>query len=250
MKDKFITPILSLLIAASMLMVAVLLWSSSPYGTLLNRLGKTLGGELPHGLIQGVIYFMFCYAFFEIRRMRSQIRDEEKGLGLQLLPESEQYVLSPDDIAKIKLSMIELERKQKYIIADVIKKACTKFRSSHSISETMEMVSKQASINFRHDDSALSNVRYMAWAIPTMGFVGTVLGIAASMGEATNAVSAAGMQKITSLFSVAFDSTLVALILSLVVMYLYHNIQEKTEKLHTNIEEYVLNNLVNRIYIA
>jgi chemotaxis protein MotA len=218
-------------------------------GTIMHRMMILLGGNLPSGFIQGFTYFLFTYGIIEITRMSKHVKREEQAFGLELLPETEQYVLTPEDIAKVKLSMIEIERKEKFLLVDLIKKACTKFRANHSVSETLDMVARQSEIHFRNSDSEQSIIRYIAWAIPSVGFVGTVIGISSSMSVASSAVSAAGIERVTSLLNIAFDTTLVALALSLVLMYLYHAMQENNEKLHARIESYVLDNLVNRIYI-
>jgi len=248
MNERYNSLIMSVSIALTFSLVIALLAFIVPAGTFTSRILTLMGGEFPGGLIQTFCYFLFFYGLFEIRRLNKNVAAENKAFGLGLLPETEQYVLLPDDVAKLKLQMIELERKGKFLLVDLIKKACTKYRSSHSIPETMEIVSKQSAINLRNSDSEQSLIRYIAWAIPSVGFVGTVIGIAASLSEAKNAVSAQGIERVTSLLNIAFDTTLIALVLSLILMYVFHSMQAKIEQMHTNQESYVLENLVNRMF--
>ncbi len=56
------------------------------------------------------------------------------------------------------------------------------------------------------------------------------------------------IDKVTSLLGMAFDTTLISLILNIVIMYLIHRLQEQGEALHTRIEQYVMNNFINRVY--
>src|SRR5579859_2045104 len=56
------------------------------------------------------------------------------------------------------------------------------------------------------------------------------------------------LQIATQHLTVAFDCTLVALALSLVVMFLIHTIQREEESLVFDCQEYCLEHLVNRIY--
>jgi biopolymer transport protein ExbB/TolQ len=248
MKERYFNIMFSILISFAIMILLIFAAMVTPDGTVLHRIIVMLGGEMPGGLIQGLTYFLFFFGMFEILKMNKKVRNEEKSFSMELLPETEQLVLSPEDVARIKLSMIEIERKHPLMLVNLIKKACTKFRSSYSVSETLDMVSKQAEINFRNSDSEQSIIRYAAWAIPSVGFVGTVLGIAASLSEASSAVSAAGIERMTDMLNIAFDTTLLALILSMILMLMYHNFQEANEKLHARIETYVLDNLVNRIY--
>ncbi|MBK8110412.1 MAG: hypothetical protein IPK46_08830 [Saprospiraceae bacterium] len=46
----------------------------------------------------------------------------------------------------------------------------------------------------------------------------------------------------------AFSTTLVSVALSIVLMYFFTILQNKNDKLHTDNESYVLENLINRIY--
>ena len=58
------------------------------------------------------------------------------------------------------------------------------------------------------------------------------------------------IEEITAALGVAFDTTLLALVLSLILMYVFHALQEKTEVLHQDIEEFVVENLINKIDVT
>ncbi len=83
------------------------------------------------------------------------------------------------------------------------------------------------------------------WLIPSIGFIGTVIGIS----QALTIAAGGDMEKITSMLGVAFDTTLVSLVLSAIVTGLYHRLEEETDKLHAHIKEYVITNFVNRLEI-
>ncbi|MCI4650644.1 MotA/TolQ/ExbB proton channel family protein [Phaeodactylibacter sp.] len=212
------------------------------------RLLELMGANLPSGFIQILTYFLFLYGILEILRMNRQANLEEHAFSLGLLPEQEQYVLSAEDVAQIKLKMVELGRGTPYLLVETIKRACTQFRANKSVAETLDVVSAHTNLLSRNSDSEQALIRYVAWAIPSIGFIGTVIGIASSLGAANQVTTQEGIKAVTSLLNVAFDTTLVALILSIVLMFFYHLLQERVEKLHANIEDYVMENLVNRIY--
>ena len=74
-------------------------------------------------------------------------------------------------------------------------------------------------------------IRDSIWAIPTVGFVGTIVGISQAMG-ATGGVGspevferAISRTLVTSQIGIAFDTTLVALLLSLIGMGILSSIQ-------------------------
>jgi biopolymer transport protein ExbB/TolQ len=68
-------------------------------------------------------------------------------------------------------------------------------------------------------DSEQSMIRYIAWAIPALGFIGTVRGIGLALNEAHRAVEG-DIAGVTENLGTAFNSTLIALLISIVVMFL------------------------------
>jgi biopolymer transport protein ExbB/TolQ len=247
MKDRNINFLIAL-IAGLLLMILFVALNSVSDGGLVKRILILLGGSLPSGFIQALSYVLFIYGMLEIIRMSNEVTNEARALRMHLLPEKEQFVLSSDEVQQLKLKMIEVEKREVFLLTDLIKKACTKFRSNKSTSEAMEVVTNFSSVNLRRAESEQSMIRYIVWAIPSVGFVGTVIGIASSLSMANDITSSDGLDRITAALGIAFDTTLVALVLSLFVMYFYHRLQERVEALHANIESYVIENLVNRIY--
>lgn len=213
----------------------------------IKRLFEMLGGNLPFGVIQYVTYIAFFWAILETRSRMSKAQHEAKALEMQLLPEQEQWVISPNDVNDIKLKMIDLEKSSNYEIVTLIKKACTKFRSNKSVAEVLNVVNTQVELNMKKAESSQSNIRYLAWLIPSLGFIGTVVGIAQSLGLADKATDPEVMAELTNAMEVAFDTTLVALLLSIPVVWYYHRLQETEEILYANMADYVIENLVNRI---
>jgi biopolymer transport protein ExbB/TolQ len=96
----------------------------------------------------------------------------------------------------------------------------------------------------------MSTVHYLAWAIPALGFLGTVRGLAGSltMTGQVDQDTQAFIEQATRHLTVAFDCTLVALALSLVVMFLVHSVQRDEEALIIDCQQYCLEHLVNRTY--
>ncbi len=212
------------------------------------RIFVMFGGSLPEGAIQFFTYFLFFFGMLDVKRLNRTIKIENSAYNFKLLPEKEQFVLSPNDVSRIKLLAIDEQNKTHYLLLDLIIKACTKYRANKSTSEALEVVTAQVRINLSNSESDQSIIRYITWAIPSVGFIGTIIGIAASLGLANEVNTQEGIQKVTSTLNIAFDTTLVALFLSLILVLFFHILQEKNEKFHANMEGYILENLINRIY--
>lgn len=224
-----------------MVLLAAITKDSSPG---LYRLLILLGGDVKTGgYIQTLTYIAFFWSFMEVREKLQVIKRERKAFKLNLLPTSEKVVFVPSDINNLKFKIIEFERKEKYILSDLLKKACTKFSTSKSLSELIDIVSIQIEVSQEKAEGDQSLIRYLTWVIPSIGFVGTVIGIS----QALIVANTGDMEKITALLGVAFDTTLVALVLSIVIMYFVHRLQEDTDNFHSELKEFVIDNLINRI---
>ncbi len=212
-----------------------------------NRIFKLLGGDIiGGGYIQLLTYFTFFWAYMETRANQKMAYNEYESFNLSLLPTDEHYVLYPEDINKLRMEVVNQEKTKAFLLTGLIKKSCTKFLRTNSVAEIQELIASQVNINKAKAESRQSIIRYLLWAIPSLGFIGTVLGISQALGFAGN-ITNGDTKIVTDTLGVAFDTTLVALILSMIAMWLFHQLQAEEDQLHADMEEYMINNLVNRI---
>lgn len=229
--------------AICMIMLAMTNRENSPA---LHRILVLLGGDVINGgYIQTLTYLAFFWSWFEVKEKLIVIARERKAFKMNLIPTGEKIVFMPSDINTLKFKLIEFEKKDKYILSDLLKKACTKFHTSRSLSELIDIVSIQVEVSQEKAEGDQSIIRYLTWVIPSIGFVGTVLGIS----QALIVANSGDMDKITSLLGVAFDTTLIALILSIIIMWFVHKLQEETDRYHSDLKEFVIDNLINKIEI-
>jgi chemotaxis protein MotA len=211
-----------------------------------SRIFTLLGGDVAGGgYIQFLTYLAFIWSMLEVRQKLAAIRRERQAFRMGLLPTSEKHVFMPEDLNQLKFKLIEMEKrdKERYILQDLLKRACAKFRTSGSLSELIDIVSIQVAVSQEKAEGEQSIIRYLTWVIPSIGFVGTVLGIS----QALVVANSGDMDRITALLGVAFDTTLVALVLSIVIMFFVHQLQEETDRFHSDLKEFVIDNLINRI---
>ncbi len=230
-----------LIMAICMLMLGLITKENSPG---LYRFLLLMGGDVINGgYVQGLTYLAFFWAWFEVKEKLRVIARERKAFKMNLIPTNDKHVFMPQDINNLKFKLIEFERKEKYILSDLLKKACTKFRTSGSLSELIDIVSIQIEVSQEKSEGDQSVIRYLTWVIPSIGFVGTVIGIS----QALIVANTGDMEKITMLLGVAFDTTLVALVLSIIIMWFVHQLQEETDRFHSDLKEFVIDNLINKI---
>lgn len=261
---------IALAVALAFHLIVMLVSFVMPPDSLGLRFCQVMGASFPGGLIQVATTMLFVYGLLLSFGESHKINSERAASELQLLPQREQLVLDAEDVARIKLEAIEMERSHPSMLADLVKKACTQFRANQSVSEMMAVVQSQSRINRQLTDSDVDDLYHVNSMLPSIGFIGTIIGIASALGLAylvvpeaapsfdeMGAIDAAGRQvgqaqagiaTVTQALYVAFDTTLWALLLNLILSFRISGLRSKLDKLHGHIESYVLENLVNRIY--
>lgn len=91
-----------------------------------------------------------------------------------------------------------------------------------------------------------SMIRYLIWAIPSIGFIGTVRGIGEALSLADQAL-AGDITGMTNSLGIAFNSTLVALLISILLMFFLHQLQRLQDGLVVDTQAYCESFLLNRI---
>lgn len=116
-------------------------------------------------------------------------------------------------------------------------------RNVQNLSDAIE--SSVEAIGIRQE-AENSMIRYLIWAIPSIGFIGTVRGIGQALSQADKALAGdiAGM---TDSLGVAFNSTLVALLISIFLMFLFHQLQRLQDGLIVDTQAYCDKYLLARI---
>lgn len=78
-------------------------------------------------------------------------------------------------------------------------------------------------------ENSFGLVRFITWAIPILGFLGTVLGITAAISGVTPEVLEESLSTVTDGLAEAFDSTALALGLTMVLMFISYLIEKQEQ---------------------
>ncbi|MBL4613479.1 MAG: MotA/TolQ/ExbB proton channel family protein [Magnetovibrio sp.] len=113
----------------------------------------------------------------------------------------------------------------------------------HNTSQAIESSVEALAVEQEAENSM---IRYLIWAIPSIGFIGTVRGIGEALALADQAL-AGDISGMTNSLGVAFNSTLVALLISIILMFFLHQLQSLQDKLVVDTQAYCEDYLLNRI---
>ena len=165
-------------------------------------------------------------------------------LNQPLISIAEGSRILPDDASQLTRPLQSLaDEERNYLLPRALNTALTRFQVTESVQFATEAVSSVCATENDRLDSELSMVRYITWAIPSIGFIGTVRGIGAALGQAHEAI-AGDIAGVTSSLGVAFNSTFIALLISMVVMFFMHQLQLSQERLVLDSQSYCENNLL------
>ena len=174
---------------------------------------------------------------------------EQQLLDRRLLEIPEGTSVLPQDAREYSRSLEALpEKEQDYLLPRTLLSALQRFATTGSIQAVSDTIKESCDLESDRLDSELSMVRYIAWAIPSVGFIGTVRGIGAALSQAHRAVEG-DISGVTQNLGVAFNSTFIALVLSIVMMFFIHQLQHRQERLIHDAGAYCQRNLINKLRI-
>lgn len=133
------------------------------------------------------------------------------------------------------------------ILPYVMARGLKRFHMTGSVHEATETIMGRVEVAAEQQESELSMLRYLVWAIPSIGFIGTVRGIGVALRRADEALKG-DISGVTSALGVAFNSTLVALIISIFLMLLIHLLQSNQEGLILRLQSFCREQLIDKLY--
>jgi hypothetical protein len=211
-----------------------------------ERLGRLLLGPE-----QIACYCCFTWGAFILLNRYLELRRQRRAFRLGLLPTDEGARILPEDARPLQRKLESVTGRRPYILANMIRLALSKYAVSRSSTDASEAVRTQADVDLGRLVTSMATVHYLAWAIPALGFLGTVRGLSGALslaGQVDNDSLQDFISQATRHLNVAFDCTLVALVLSLAIMFLLHSVQRDEEALVIDCQQYCQEHLINRLY--
>jgi biopolymer transport protein ExbB/TolQ len=175
---------------------------------------------------------------------------ERKLLAQELVPVTEGTRILPEDAREYARQIQSLPRgRQRFLLPRALLTALHRFTATRSIQDVSTTAHGLCESESERLESELSMVRYIAWAIPSIGFIGTVRGIGDALGQAHKAVEGE-IAGVTQSLGVAFNSTFIALLISIVLMFLLHQLQLQQERLVLETESYLDQHLIQHLQVS
>ncbi len=172
----------------------------------------------------------------------------ERGLlDVDLVPVAEGMRILPEDTREFARQIQALpEDRQRMLLPRALLNALRRFNSTHNIQDVSTSTHTIFESEADRLESELSMIRYISWAIPSIGFIGTVRGIGEALAQADKAVQG-DIAGVTQSLGIAFNSTFIALLISIFLMFLVHQLQLLQERLVFDSESYCDDKLIRHL---
>lgn len=169
-------------------------------------------------------------------------------LQMDLIPLAEGIRILPEDTRDLTREIQALPPSRRAsLLPRALLAGLQRFSATGNIQDVSAATHAYCAAEAERLDAELSMIRYIAWAIPSVGFLGTVRGIGEALGHAHKALEG-NIFDVTRSLGVAFNSTLVALLLSIILMFLLHQLQHLQERYVLDTEAYCEANLIRHLY--
>ncbi|MCP4497313.1 MAG: MotA/TolQ/ExbB proton channel family protein, partial [Phycisphaeraceae bacterium] len=182
--------------------------------------------------------------------------EEAAALDRDLIATGPDGLLGPADASRAVAELLARAQgiESSFIVAR-LERALRHFEARQRVVEVVEFLTGESSADEGRVDASYALIRVFVWAVPTLGFIGTVIGIGSAVGGFSETLAAAssleGMKEsigqVTGGLGVAFDTTLLALVMSILIMFPASAVQRIEETFLGEAEDYCSEYLVRRL---
>lgn len=234
------------------------------YGILLPFSGRGIamidmffhGGTMHRSTLPYYTVFLTCWSLAILWVKSRKLKTQRKAFTVKILPDDPNFVLSPRTASEI-LNRIytAVDQPSCFALFDRIDLALGNLKNLGSVDAVSECLTNQAANDEACLNSSHTVLNGFIWAIPVLGFIGTVIGLSTAVGG-FGAVVAKGanleelkqaLGGVTGGLAVAFETTLIALVLALLVQLYAKFVQAQEEQFLDECADYCNRNIIARM---
>ena len=201
------------------------------------------------------VFLFFWAATMLVGKLR-KIRRQQRAMLFDVLPSEIGEKITERNLDKFLEYISELP---KNAVGSFLVTRCVRglehFRVRKSAADTATMLSSQSDLDAGSVDSSYTMFHVFIWAIPILGFLGTVIGVSSAVGGFTDTLSSSsdmeslkvGLKSITGGLGTSFDTTLVALAMAMILTFPVSALQKLEGDVIGEVDEYTNEYLLRRL---
>lgn len=208
------------------------------------------------GLIPYCIVFLSFWSVAILGLKFLKLRLQRRALKLSVVPENAEFILSPrtvDEVTQRLYSVVD-DPKQ-FVLFNRIVVALSNLRNLGRVTDVDEILQTQAGNDESSMETSYSLLQGFVWAIPVLGFIGTVQGLSIAIGGFGNVLASASelsqvkdaLKLVTGGLSIAFETTMHGLVAALFIQLTLTALKKSEEEFLDSCSEYCMRNIVGRL---
>lgn len=214
------------------------------------------GGAEHRSTIPYYTVFLTGWALAIVFAKWKKLQVQRRALEVKILPDDPNFVLSPRTAREILDRMYEkVDSPRRFVLFDRIVRALSNLKNLGNISAVAECLNNQAANDDNYLASSYTVLKGFIWAIPVLGFIGTVIGLSTAVGGFGTVVAQgadieqlkSSLGGVTGGLAVAFETTLIALVAALFVQLVMTFVQNKEELFLDDCADYCHRNLIAKM---
>ena len=212
------------------------------------------------GVIPYVIVFLTTWSFVILLIKSRKLALQRKALALTILPtEDPGFILTPTSAEHVLERLYaSVDDPQNFFLTRRIHNALANLRNVGRIGDVDDVIRTQAENDEGQVDSSYTVLRGFIWAIPVLGFIGTVLGLSVALGSFGAVLTSAGqmeqlrgaLQGVVGGLSTAFETTLEGLVAAICIHMLMIMIRRREEQFLDACKDYCQKYVVGRLRLS
>ncbi|MFI4852639.1 MAG: MotA/TolQ/ExbB proton channel family protein [Gimesia chilikensis] len=211
---------------------------------------------------RGFIPYLICFfSFWSLSILfikYLKLSYQKKSLAYIVVPSDTSFVLSSTTVDTVIDNIYKcVDDPRHFVLFNRIIIALSNLRNLGRVTDVDEILRSQAV----HDESSMETsyalLSGFIWAIPVLGFIGTVLGLSQAIGGFGKVLQTSeelsqiktSLQGVTGGLATAFETTLQALIAALFIQLILTFLKKSEEEFLDSCSEYCITNIVNKLRI-
>ena len=184
------------------------------------------------------VVFLGFWTFFILWIKTRKIKLQRQALAASILPDDPEFVLTVKTVDAVALKITEIaDNPKSFLLYRRVLQTLSNLRNLGRVSDVDALFRSQAEQDDNTTESSYALVSGFLWAIPILGFIGTVVGLSSAIGNFTGVLTSSSdvseltpaLKEVTAGLSTAFETTLVALCVAL-CLQLYSTFVRKSEE--------------------
>lgn len=223
-----------------------------------TQLAETTFGQvfLERGETQYLVVFLTCWSLAILGLKFLKLRLQRRSLDLQLIPDEPGFTVSTVSAEQVLRTIHEqVDDPRYFMLTNRVVMALSNLKNLGRVGDVDEILRSQASQDESAMETSYSLVQGFVWAIPVLGFIGTVLGLSAAIGGFSSVLKTVddvtqiseSLQGVTAGLATAFDTTLIALIAALIIQIVMVVMKKAEEEFLDEALEYGIQKIVGRL---